>query len=162
MTVGHLWQGRRPPSPSASPPSLPLSLFKVEPELSPSPLHSHHAFTRSSTTYTQHRRWKSSPPVKGPFLLLVFLPDDATVAQGVFSFRRFMSSTTPGAPTLSAGVPLRARRRRQSSPLQLLPGRQAHFLCLWVVSFTFPPFFDLHTHRSTDEARAASFPCRSS
>jgi hypothetical protein len=31
-----------------------------------------------------------------------------------------------------------------------------------VVSFTFPPFFDLHTHRSTSEARAAPFWCRSS
>jgi hypothetical protein len=34
-------------------------------------------------------------------------------------------------------------------PPQLLPHRQTHFLRLWVVSITFPPFLDLHAHRST-------------
>jgi hypothetical protein len=50
--------------------------------------------------------------VKGPFLLLIFLLDDAVVAQGVFSCRRFTFSTSPGAPTSSARAPPRARRRR--------------------------------------------------
>jgi hypothetical protein len=66
-----------------------------------------------------------------------------------FSCRRFTSSTPPGAPTPSAGAPPRVDRRRRSLPPQLLPCRQACFLHLWVVSITYPPFLDLHAHRST-------------
>jgi hypothetical protein len=49
----------RPPAafpPSVSPLFLPLSLFKVEPELSLPSLHSHHAFTHSTTIYAQRHR----------------------------------------------------------------------------------------------------------
>jgi hypothetical protein len=53
MLVGNLWQGRRPPHPFASPPSLPSFLFKVELELPLSPLHLQHTYTRArSIAYT--------------------------------------------------------------------------------------------------------------
>jgi hypothetical protein len=84
-TINGKLAGRR--ALSFSLPSLSLSLFKVEPELPISPLHSHHVFTHSSTTYTQRRRpclrrrWRSSSQVKVPSSLPFFLSDVASGAR---------------------------------------------------------------------------------
>jgi hypothetical protein len=155
MPAGHLWQAAGA-APSCFPSPLPLFLFKPEFDLTPSPLHSHHAHTRPSRHDHHHCRLCISPPpeetpsVKRPLLLLVFLLDVAAVAKGVISCHRFMFATSPGAPAPFARAPPRACRRRRSTPPQLLSRRQACFLRLWVVSITYPSSLVIHACRIPD------------
>jgi hypothetical protein len=91
-----------PPGPFRFPfPHLCRYLSRATP--SSFPFHSHTHFSpRLSTNPTSaaasasHRRWKSSPPVKGPFLLLVFLSDDVTMTHGVSPCHRFSFPTLVG------------------------------------------------------------------
>jgi hypothetical protein len=88
----------------SSPSSCPPSCTHIMPSRTRAP-HTPSVATPISAAVGRARRRSRVP-------FFFFLSDDASVARGVLSCRRFTSSTSPGAPTPSAVAPPRARRRR--------------------------------------------------
>jgi hypothetical protein len=113
MPASHLWQGRRPPSPPASPP-LSLSLSKVEPELSPSPFCSHTklptaqapqitsvAAPVSAAAQARRSRRFSSPsllPRRRTFPLYLRMVSNLLPPSLVFHVHRSTGARTPARP----------------------------------------------------------------
>jgi hypothetical protein len=116
MAAGHLWQGRRPPHPSVSPPFLPWLLFK--PSLSSrSPLCTRNTPTRSLEAPPSHNVASPSSPPPGKLVAGEGLPLLSLSSSLVF-LPAFTEPTMPQVRALDAIALERCptRRRRIPSP----------------------------------------------
>jgi hypothetical protein len=100
MAVGHLWQGRQPPHPSVSPPSLPSFLFKPR-SSSRSPLCTRNTPTRALEAPPSHSTATSSSPPLGKLIAGEGLPLLSLSSSLVF-LPAFTEPTMPQVRALEA------------------------------------------------------------